>query len=77
MENDLRTGLSVWAIVAIVCNSVVGILILVLFVILYKASFCTEVINVEHIDHNSDPHPVVCQLQACNPYLGNHNPASL
>uniref|UniRef100_A0A3P8TCX9 Uncharacterized protein n=1 Tax=Amphiprion percula TaxID=161767 RepID=A0A3P8TCX9_AMPPE len=38
MEHDLRTGLSVWAIVAIVCNSVVGILILVLFVILYKAS---------------------------------------
>uniref|UniRef100_A0A3Q1EZC8 Uncharacterized protein n=1 Tax=Acanthochromis polyacanthus TaxID=80966 RepID=A0A3Q1EZC8_9TELE len=37
MEDDLRTGLSVWAIVAIVCNSVVGILILVLFVILYKA----------------------------------------
>lgn len=37
MEHDLRTGLSVWAIVAIVCNSVVGILILVLFVILYKA----------------------------------------
>lgn len=37
MEHDLRTGLSVWAIVAIVCNSVVGVLILVLFVILYKA----------------------------------------
>lgn len=37
MEADLRTGLSVWAIVAIVCNSVVGILILILFVILYKA----------------------------------------
>lgn len=37
MEHDLRMGLSVWAIVAIVCNSVVGILILILFVILYKA----------------------------------------
>lgn len=37
MEADLRTGLSVWAIVAIVCNSVVGVLILILFVILYKA----------------------------------------
>uniref|UniRef100_A0A3Q4AIN6 Uncharacterized protein n=1 Tax=Mola mola TaxID=94237 RepID=A0A3Q4AIN6_MOLML len=32
-----RMGLSAWAIVAIVCNSVVGVLILVLFVILYKA----------------------------------------
>ncbi|KAF3695930.1 hypothetical protein EXN66_Car011606 [Channa argus] len=30
-------GLSVWAIMAIVCNSLVGILILILFVILYKA----------------------------------------
>uniref|UniRef100_A0A4W6G8B5 Uncharacterized protein n=1 Tax=Lates calcarifer TaxID=8187 RepID=A0A4W6G8B5_LATCA len=30
-------GLSVWSIVAIVCNSVVGVLILILFVILYKA----------------------------------------
>ncbi|KAG8012130.1 hypothetical protein GBF38_004598 [Nibea albiflora] len=37
MEPDLRMGLSVWAIVAIVCNSVVGVLILILFVILYKA----------------------------------------
>lgn len=37
MEQELRTGLSVWAIVAIVCNSVVGVLILILFVILYKA----------------------------------------
>lgn len=37
MEHDLRTGLSVWAIIAIVCNSVVGVLILILFVILYKA----------------------------------------
>ncbi|CAL8250783.1 unnamed protein product [Boreogadus saida] len=37
MADDLRTGLSVWAIVAIVCNSAVGILILILFVILYKA----------------------------------------
>lgn len=37
MEHELRMGLSVWAIVAIVCNSVVGVLILVLFVILYKA----------------------------------------
>lgn len=33
----MRMGLSVWAIVAIVCNSVVGVLILILFVILYKA----------------------------------------
>lgn len=37
MEHELRMGLSVWAIVAIVCNSVVGVLILILFVILYKA----------------------------------------
>lgn len=37
MEHELRMGLSVWAIVAIVCNSVVGVLILMLFVILYKA----------------------------------------
>lgn len=37
MEHELRTGLSVWAIAAIVCNSAVGILILILFVILYKA----------------------------------------
>ena len=37
MEHDLRMGLSVWAIMAIVCNSVVGVLILILFVILYKA----------------------------------------
>uniref|UniRef100_A0A3Q3LNB2 Uncharacterized protein n=1 Tax=Mastacembelus armatus TaxID=205130 RepID=A0A3Q3LNB2_9TELE len=37
MEHELRMGLSVWAIVAIVCNSVVGALILILFVILYKA----------------------------------------
>ncbi|TKS78911.1 hypothetical protein D9C73_012262 [Collichthys lucidus] len=37
MEPDLRVGLSVWAIAAIVCNSVVGVLILILFVILYKA----------------------------------------
>lgn len=37
MEHDLRMGLSVWTIVAIVCNSVVGVLILILFVILYKA----------------------------------------
>ena len=37
MADDLRTGLSVWAIVAIVCNSAVGILILILFAILYKA----------------------------------------
>uniref|UniRef100_A0A3Q1H1W3 Uncharacterized protein n=1 Tax=Anabas testudineus TaxID=64144 RepID=A0A3Q1H1W3_ANATE len=37
MEHELRMGLSVWAIVAIVCNSLVGILILILFVILYKA----------------------------------------
>lgn len=37
MEHDGRMGLSVWAIVAIVCNSVVGVLILILFVILYKA----------------------------------------
>uniref|UniRef100_A0A3B3D9Z1 Uncharacterized protein n=1 Tax=Oryzias melastigma TaxID=30732 RepID=A0A3B3D9Z1_ORYME len=37
MEHDLRMGLSFWAIAAIVCNSVVGVLILVLFVILYKA----------------------------------------
>lgn len=37
MEHELRTGLSMWAIAAIVCNSAVGILILILFVILYKA----------------------------------------
>lgn len=37
MEHELRTGLSVWAIVAIACNSVVGVLILILFVVLYKA----------------------------------------
>lgn len=37
MEHDLRMGLSLWAIVAIVCNSVVGVLILILFVILCKA----------------------------------------
>uniref|UniRef100_A0A665SU24 Uncharacterized protein n=1 Tax=Echeneis naucrates TaxID=173247 RepID=A0A665SU24_ECHNA len=37
MEHELRMGLSVWSIVAIVCNSVVGVLILILFVILYKA----------------------------------------
>ncbi|XP_068559770.1 adropin-like [Cebidichthys violaceus] len=37
MEHELRMGLSVWAIIAIVCNSVVGVLILILFVILYKA----------------------------------------
>ncbi|KAG9261491.1 hypothetical protein AMEX_G25033 [Astyanax mexicanus] len=34
---ELRTGLSAAAIVAIVCNSVVAVLILILFVILYKA----------------------------------------
>lgn len=37
MEHDLTMGLSVWAIVAIICNSVVGVLILILFAILYKA----------------------------------------
>lgn len=37
MERDLSMGLSCWAVVAIVCNSVVGVLILILFVILYKA----------------------------------------
>lgn len=37
MERDLTTGLSVWAIAAIVCNSAVGVLILILFGILYKA----------------------------------------
>ncbi|KAJ0067452.1 hypothetical protein NL108_007918 [Boleophthalmus pectinirostris] len=37
MEHELRMGLSVWAIAAIICNSVVGVLILILFVILYKA----------------------------------------
>ena len=37
MEHELMMGLSVWAIAAIVCNSVVGVLILILFVILYKA----------------------------------------
>uniref|UniRef100_A0A8C5D9F8 Uncharacterized protein n=1 Tax=Gouania willdenowi TaxID=441366 RepID=A0A8C5D9F8_GOUWI len=37
MEHDMRMGLSIWAIVAIACNSVVGVLILILFVILYKA----------------------------------------
>lgn len=37
METELRAGLSKAAIVAIVCNSVVAVLILILFVILYKA----------------------------------------
>lgn len=37
MESELQTGLSVWAILAIVCNSVAGVLILILFVVLYKA----------------------------------------
>lgn len=37
MERDLSMGMSFWAVVAIVCNSVVGVLILILFVILYKA----------------------------------------
>uniref|UniRef100_A0A3Q2DVH0 Uncharacterized protein n=1 Tax=Cyprinodon variegatus TaxID=28743 RepID=A0A3Q2DVH0_CYPVA len=37
MEHDLSMGLSLWAVVAIVCNSVVGLLILILFVVLYKA----------------------------------------
>ncbi|KAI4819991.1 hypothetical protein CgunFtcFv8_004592 [Champsocephalus gunnari] len=37
MEPDPRTGLSVWAIIAIACNSVVGVLILILFGIIYKA----------------------------------------
>uniref|UniRef100_A0A3Q2QWI2 Uncharacterized protein n=1 Tax=Fundulus heteroclitus TaxID=8078 RepID=A0A3Q2QWI2_FUNHE len=37
MEHDLRMGLSLWTIMAIVCNSVVGLLILILFVVLYKA----------------------------------------
>uniref|UniRef100_A0AAY4CQR3 Uncharacterized protein n=1 Tax=Denticeps clupeoides TaxID=299321 RepID=A0AAY4CQR3_9TELE len=37
METELRVGLSAAAIVAIVCNSVVAVLILILFIILYKA----------------------------------------
>ncbi|KAK6312910.1 hypothetical protein J4Q44_G00162570 [Coregonus suidteri] len=37
METELKTGLSAWTIMAIVCNSVVGVLTLILFVILYKA----------------------------------------
>lgn len=37
MEMELRTGLSAAAMVAIACNSVVAVLILILFVILYKA----------------------------------------
>lgn len=37
MEHDLRMGLSFWTIAAIVCNSAVGVLIVILFVILYKA----------------------------------------
>ncbi len=37
METELRAGLSPAAIVAIVCNSVVAVLILILFVILCKA----------------------------------------
>uniref|UniRef100_A0A673JC02 Uncharacterized protein n=1 Tax=Sinocyclocheilus rhinocerous TaxID=307959 RepID=A0A673JC02_9TELE len=37
METELRAGLSAAAIVAIVCNTVVAVLILILFVILYKA----------------------------------------
>lgn len=37
MEHDLSLGVSLWAVAAIVCNSVVGVLIVILFVILYKA----------------------------------------
>uniref|UniRef100_A0A8C9V247 Adropin-like n=1 Tax=Scleropages formosus TaxID=113540 RepID=A0A8C9V247_SCLFO len=37
MESGENAGLSPAAIVAIVCNSVVGVLIFILFVILYKA----------------------------------------
>lgn len=37
MDHELRMGLSVWAIAAIVCNTAVGVLVLILFVILYKA----------------------------------------
>lgn len=37
MEHELRMGLSVWSIVAIICNSVAAVLILILFGILYKA----------------------------------------
>lgn len=37
MEIDVRTGLSSAAVVAIVCNTVLAILILLLFIILYKA----------------------------------------
>lgn len=37
METELGAGLSEAAIVAIVCNSIVAVLIFILFVILYKA----------------------------------------
>lgn len=37
MEHGLTMGLSVWAILAIVCNSAVAVLTLILFAILYKA----------------------------------------
>uniref|UniRef100_A0A672K634 Uncharacterized protein n=1 Tax=Sinocyclocheilus grahami TaxID=75366 RepID=A0A672K634_SINGR len=37
METELGAGLSAAAIVAIVCNLIVAVLILILFVILYKA----------------------------------------
>uniref|UniRef100_A0A674NRU5 Adropin n=1 Tax=Takifugu rubripes TaxID=31033 RepID=A0A674NRU5_TAKRU len=37
MEHELLMGLSLWSVVAIVCNSVVAVLILILLGILYKA----------------------------------------
>lgn len=37
MEMEVRTGLSSAAVVAIVCNTVLAFLILLLFIIIYKA----------------------------------------
>lgn len=37
MADGPQPGLSVWAVAAIVCNSVAGVLILLLFAVLYKA----------------------------------------
>ncbi|GAA6111952.1 uncharacterized [Tachysurus ichikawai] len=37
MESEVRTGLSSAAVVAIVCNTVLAILIFLLFIIIYKA----------------------------------------
>lgn len=37
MEHEVRMGLSLWSIVAIVCNAVVAVFVLILLGILYKA----------------------------------------